>query len=321
MAGRPRTRERREREQRERAPGGAKPRAKRADPGTMQRVVARVAEVGAAQAAREAGISPALARKWVEREKAKPQPTLLPDETPTPNGMPNTQAERLRAEAEKLREASRQALTQGTVLIGQGKSSEARNAAVLGGVLHDRAQEVEASARLEESHAVQLTQARGQLVLDVIERGYADLGLLPVPRTFIASLLRTWPDPVDLATIEQGRAQIERPIRAAVRAELLAEDEAERLARPALPAGEEKAEQPADDEVVDAEVVPDQCDDLPSWSDLPDDFKRRFGLHRYQGRVEWQRELQRRQRREQEGSGVPTRPARPDFRHPGLRGL
>jgi hypothetical protein len=92
-----------------------------------------------------------------------------------------------------------------------------------------------------------------------------------------------------------------------------------------LPAGEPEPgpAPPADDEVVDAEVVHDLPSDLsglPAWEDLPEDYKARHALNRDLGRYTYAQDVRREQQYRERG-GAPRRQPMPDFRHPGMRDL
>jgi hypothetical protein len=325
MAGRPRTRARREAEQR--GAVGDKTRAKRADPGTVQRVLTQIAAgVPIATAAREAGVDPARARKWVARAKDKQEPIVpLPDESVT-EGDPLTRAERLRVAADKARAASSKALDQADAMLDRGLASESRNAAVVAGVHADRAAELEAAAREEEEHEQRLTEQAGQAVVELIEQAFTAVAL-PAPRELLRTMLRDPTNAPDPELADRARAEVRRTIAGEVRAQILAEIEAQRRTRPVLAAGESEAEPepPADDEVVDAEVVhdlPSDSPDLPTWEDLPEDYKARHALNRGLGIYTYAQDMLREQRaRERTANTASRRQTMPDFRHPGLRDL
>jgi hypothetical protein len=267
MAGQPKTKARREREARSRV---------RFDRSARAAILKRADEIGAREAATEASIAVGTLRTWRKRaaDAPEPVPASLPSEAESV--AVGTRAERLRAAAEKARQASSRALESADSLLARSLASEARNASVVCGVHADRARELEESARLEEAHELALSEAQGRLVLALVERGYDDLGL-PVPRAFVEALLRAWPGEVDAEVIEQARREIERPIRERVRVELVAEMEAARLAQRGLPAGDDASEvdddagQDEDAAETDAELVeeieaheePDQRHGLP----------------------------------------------------------
>jgi hypothetical protein len=198
-------------------------------------------------------------------------------------------------------------------------ASEARNASVAVGVFADRARELEAAAQAAELHAVSLSEAQGRAVLDLVERAFGIVDL-PIPREALRGLLRGDEISEDVAAV--ARAEVRRLIASEVRREMQAELDAQQRA---LPAPESESE--ADGEVVDGEVldidVPEPVvDQLPSWESLPDDWKRRFGLHRHLGRVELARELEldRRQRERRRAGGSRRESHSPSFRHPALGG-
>jgi hypothetical protein len=189
-------------------------------------------------------------------------------------------------------------------------ASEARNASVAVGVFADRARELEAAAQAAELHAVSLSEAQGRAVLDLVERAFGIVDL-PIPREALRGLLRGDEISEDVAAV--ARAEVRRLIASEVRREMQAELDAQQRA---LPAPESEWE--ADGEVVPEPVV----DQLPSWESLPDDWKRRFGLHRHLGRVEFARELEleRRQRERRRAGGSRRESHSPSFRHPALGG-
>jgi transposase-like protein len=247
MAGRPRTKARREAETRS---------GTRFDRPARVAILKRSDEIGAAAAAKEAGVAVGTLRTWRKRLAEEPSPSPPLSTTPATDdaGEPQSRAEQLRAAADKARDASSRALDQADSMLQRGLASEARNAAVVSGTHADRASQLESAAREEEAHQVALTEARGRLVLEVIERGYGDLRLL-MPRTFLQALLRGWPEAVDAEIVLHASEEVRRPIRAEIRAALIAELEAERLARPALTAGKSEED---DEPIADAEIVGSQ---------------------------------------------------------------
>jgi len=230
MAGRPRTRAKRE--------AVASRGRKRFDSVARAAILKRAEVVGAGVAAAEAGISAATLRTWRKRLADAPERELssLPQEAGGESE--GSRAERLRAEAEKARRSSARALDQADSLLTRGLASDARNASVAVGVFAERARELEEAARAEELHAVALGEAMGKLVIAAIERGFEGLGL-PVPQTFVAELLRGWPAAVDEGIVDVARGDVRRAIAAEVRGELAAEAQAVRAVQRALPAGGE----------------------------------------------------------------------------------
>jgi hypothetical protein len=329
MAGRPRTRERREREARERAGKRATP----VDPGTRRRAVERAAEVGSAQAAQEFGIAVATIRSWRRRLKAEPATT---DDV--------SGAEGLRLKAEETRAMSVRALEQADRLLGRGLASEGRNAATTAAILGDRAGEMERAARDEEVHVHRLAGAEAELIAGAIEAFADALGVnmaedAPARKVWAALLRqvsqtsRDASGPVELEApereVEQVRSELRERVRRELRDGLLEEVrrqvERERLERPALPppSDEEHVVEPMaapvqkivtppeDAEVVDAEPDP--------WDELPADWKAKYRLDPALGVYEWENAC----RREAQQTPAPRRPSRfgPDrFNHPALGG-
>lgn len=306
MAGKPRTKARREAEARS---------GKRVDRAARVAILQRAEEIGSRAAAAEVGVSMATLRTWRRRLKAEAERASVSLSAESDGAPPTTRAEGLRARAEKAREASSRALDQADALLARGLASEARNASVVCGVHGDRARELEEAARAEESHEVTLTEARARLVLTVIERGYDDLGL-PVPRAFLQALLRGWPGKVDAEVIEQAREEVRRSVRAEVRAEMIAEEERARRTRPALPAGEDE---PPTDEVVDGELVGDgeaAIEPTLTLEEVRPEFLERYPV---QPELAIEAELHARRLDGAGGYGV-LRRSRPDLTHPMLRG-
>jgi hypothetical protein len=316
MTGRPKTRERREREERERAGK----RAKAADAGTKARVVARAKEVGPAAAAAEVGLSPALVRKWCQRQKDPPPSGAT---VPIVND-PASPSERRRGEAELERAAARRALDMAGVLLGKQLASEARNAATVGAMHADRAMQLEEAARLAESHEIALVQGRGEQVVELVSRMFAAVGL-SVPSEVAKAVLRG--EEVTPEVAAAAREQVRAKFRGEARAELLAEIEAARLATPALSAGEadDGEDEPVDAEIVEeveseSEPAPDEENGL-SWADLPEDWKARFNLQPKLGLYEYEQSLKREDMaRRQPRVSAPGRFDAARFTHPGLTG-
>jgi hypothetical protein len=135
-------------------------------------------------------------------------------------------------------------------MLTKGQAAESRNAMVTAKGLAERAAELEDSARAEELHAVALDDARGEQVVGMV-RAMFDAVDLQVPAEVAQAVLRG--EDVSSEVAAAAREQVRRVIAAEARPEILAELEAEHLARPALPAGESAPV----DEVVDGEVVGD----------------------------------------------------------------
>ena len=205
-------------------------------------------------------------------------------------------------------------------MLARGLASESRNAAVVAGVHADRAVELEASAREQEAHEQRLAQDRGEQVIELIERGYDDLGL-PVPRAFLQALLRVWPGKVDAVVIEKAREEGRRSVRGEVRTEMIAEEERARRARPALPAGEGERDDESSDEVVDGELVGEHEGDTEIEPTLTLEEVRPLIRNRYPVQPELAIEAELHQRRlDGAGGHEVLRRSRTDLTHPMLRG-
>jgi hypothetical protein len=153
-------------------------------------------------------------------------------------------------------------------MLRRGLASEARNAATVAGINADRAQELERAAREQEKHEQRLTEARAEQVVELIAQMFAAIDL-SLPHDLARAVLRG--EEVTPEQRQQARALVHRK----VRAELLAELEAERPARPALPAPVEGESNPT--ETVDAEVV--DAEPVMSFDELPDEWRRRYELN------------------------------------------
>lgn len=235
MAGRPKTRARREAQARVKT---------RFDRVAREAILQRADAIGAKAAAAEAGVSMSTLRTWRRRAKAA---------APIAKGTPPedaTSVDGLRRAAEKARASSARALETADSLLARGLASEGRNASVVASVFGDRARELEAAAQAAEAHAVALVQGRGEQVAEMVKAMFAAVDLA-VPPEVARAVLRG--DGVTPEIASAAREQVRAKFRAEVRAEILAEIEAGRLAQLALPAGED--EDAPEDAVEDAEVV------------------------------------------------------------------
>src|SRR5438270_598872 len=139
MAGRPK---RREREARQRA-------GKRFDTVAREAILKRAGEIGAGDAAREAGVSPATLRTWRHRMKGEPDDSLEPQVADEASA-----ADKLRLKAEDMRAMSVRAFGAADRLLAGGLASEGRNAATTAAILGDRAGEMERAADEAEAHQI-----------------------------------------------------------------------------------------------------------------------------------------------------------------------
>jgi hypothetical protein len=304
MAGRPKTRERREREARKR----------RFDHAQRAAIVEHADKVGPTQAAREAGIAVATIRTWRKRTAEEPKRPAPPQTSER-----GTRAERLRAAADQARAASSRALDQSDAMLRRGLASEARNAATVAGINADRAQELEASAREEELHEVSVTEQQGKSILALIEAMLSDLGIEP-PRALLAARLMGTPD---AELIERAREEVRGPIARELREEVLAELRAEGWRAP-----EEDDEEQAPDAAAEPEEpeepAAEEADpyegrrDLPLWSEVGPEGKHHWGANRTAARTELYNERVAKRQRQGMGSDVrrSNRFSR-EFRGPG----
>lgn len=298
MPGRPRTKARRDREIRS---------GKRYDRAAKAAILKRADEVGAAAVAREAGVAVGTLRTWRKRLSEEPIASL-PEEFTVESEVapPGTRAERLRARAEKTRRAQFRAEDRADALIGTSQAAESRNAMVSANGFAERASELEAAARSEELHEQQLSQSIGEMVVDLIERAFIAVDLL-APRDLLECLLRG--EEPNGEVVNQAREHVRRGSRGEVRADVLAEFEAERLA---LPAPEVEPE-----EVVDAEIVATEAEGL-SFTDLPPEVQQKYRLQPQLAVREHLNALRRAENNSRLPSSSPSR-GRYDFSHPGLR--
>jgi hypothetical protein len=158
----------------------------------------------------------------------------------------------------------------------------------------DRARELEESARAAELHEVALTEATGGLVVEVIERGYADLGL-PVPVEFVRALLGGWPAPVDGAVVHAARDLVRRAVRAELPAEVVVDAAA---SVPDEDVGDDPGidDESVNDVVIDLDADEDELaeDELVALGEIPMAFRNRFAIGdegQHRSRVAWTRRV------------------------------
>lgn len=211
MAGRPRTRAKREAQARVK---------KRFDPVARDAVLKRAEEVGTAAAAAEAGVPSATVRTWRKRRADAPVPAVVsvPGE---PVGdvegvVSGSRTERLRARAEKARQAQHRAEDRADAMIGQGQAAESRNATVTGAAFAERAVELEAAADAAELHEAALSEAEGALLLGVLDRVFAAIDVA-VPQEVVSAAL-VGEVPSEVAGV--AREEVRRRLRAGVEAEI-----------------------------------------------------------------------------------------------------
>ena len=212
MAGRPKTRARRAQEARGK---------KRFDGVAREAVLKRAEEVGTAAAAAEVGVPPATVRTWRKRRADAPVPAgvSLPDESVggAEGVVSGSRVERLRARAEKARAAQHRAEDRADAMIGTGQAAEARNAMVSATGFAERAAEMEAGARAEELGEVELAQAEGELLLEMIDTVFVVIGV-ELPREVVAHVLAGEVVPAEVA--EAAREGVWRRLRSSVEAEI-----------------------------------------------------------------------------------------------------
>jgi hypothetical protein len=195
MAGRPRTRERRERERRS---------GRRFDDAARRSILKRAEEIGPAAAAGEAEVSPGTLRTW-RRRLAERVPTPVP--VAEVDGL--SRADRLRLKADRARSTQQAAEDRADQQIGNGQSAEARNSSVVAAQRAERAAEYEAAARAEELHEVALAKAAGEEIVGAFEKVFSIVGL-KVPGEVAALVLRGEPVPAEVAVRAREQAVRER---------------------------------------------------------------------------------------------------------------
>jgi hypothetical protein len=246
VAGRPRTRAKREAER-------AGKRAKRVDAITRRRILERGEALGnLALAAREAGVNENTARSWRERNCAQPSQTL-PQHIAEGDSVAT-----LRAQAAAARSSQAEAEHQADVQIGLGRASEGRNCRVCASMAADGARELEDAARVQELHQAGITEQQGRAIYSTAE---ALLAALRLPfgrssRRVLAVLLQSAAEghapSLDAVQpyVQQARDEVRERIRAELRDEL---PEPEPDAEPA-PVEDTPALEP-----TPAEIEPDEA--------------------------------------------------------------
>jgi hypothetical protein len=213
MAGRPRTRARREAAERAAAEGDARRRTR-----VPAAAIQRTREVGAAQAGREFGVKASSLRSALSRGKDEPTP-LAPDHLA--NG---DRAAWLHQRADMARQAQQRAEDRADVMVNHGQAAEARNASVVASASGDRARALEDAARAQELHQARITEEQGHAIYATVEALLAALGL-PFERSsrrVLAALLRRAAEghAPSLDAVEPYVQQARDEVRERIRAEL-----------------------------------------------------------------------------------------------------
>ena len=150
---------------------------------TKQRALAREAEVGAAQAARELGLSPATVRGWKLRSD-KPAPRTAEQS--------EAQGDRQQRGADRTWEVAEAALRKALAAIEKGDTLAAQRLMVSAGIAADKTGQLEeASARAAERH-VRLQSSQAEVIVEVI-RAFAEALGIPLgesARRVLGDLLR-----------------------------------------------------------------------------------------------------------------------------------
>ena len=135
---------------------------------TKQRALAREAEVGAAQAARELGLLAATVRGWKLRAD-KPAPRTAKQY--------ETQGDRQQRGADRTWEVAEAALRKALVAIESGDTLAAQRLMVSAGIAADKTGQLEeASARAAERH-VRLQASQGDVIVNVFRAVFTALGI------------------------------------------------------------------------------------------------------------------------------------------------
>lgn len=176
------------------------------DPQRRERALQRAAEVGAAQAGRDLGLSAATIRAWRRRSgQAGP-----------PAGMdPQTWAQAKETGARDAWTAAREALAEVRRHLKDGKARDARDAALSFAILVDKSGVLEAAAAAAEAadfaRGTRLAQEQANALAGVIGALFAALGVpLGPARPVLATLLRqaaageTLTAPEDAAAAARG---------------------------------------------------------------------------------------------------------------------
>jgi transposase-like protein len=191
-------------------------------------IVDRSEQPGMSMAAvsREMDIPAMTIRQWKKRKRDREAAGAVAEQRAALDVklLEGTPPERRRQEAEQARLASIKAFDTASGLLDRGLASESRNAATVAGIWAERAEALERAARAEEEHQNRLDSEQGRMVVQAVERMFADMGQL-LPRAYGQAVLSSWPDPVDAKLIAGARAELERPLRARLEAELRAEME------------------------------------------------------------------------------------------------
>lgn len=237
MAGRPRTRAKREAEARGK---------RRFDRVAKEAALQRAVEVGSKQAAAELGVSMSTLRSWRKRLADEPSVPAVVEQGQEDSGEGLSRADRLRARASRAREAQHRAEDAGDRQIAGNQSAEARNSAVVAGSCADRARELEAAADAAELHEAALSEREGELVLEALSAVFTAIDVaLPVEVAELALLGQAVPDEVAASARERVRARLRSTVEAEIHASRF-------VSRHPPQAGESEAESEGEPVVVES---------------------------------------------------------------------
>ncbi len=206
-----------------------------------ERAVAIAAERGPGAAAKETGIPAGTIRAWRSRG------AVAAADRPAPG--PDDAASQLRKAARQTYLTAMEARRAVSRVIGEGKTTGAKDMALAVGILLDQTAKLEAAAERVEGDRVRLDEEKGHLMVAALTVFCEGLGIPfhagSASRSLLAEVLRS---------AEGGEAMsAPEPLAAEAREELHAH--VLREARPALPAPVEADEEECVEEPEDAEVV------------------------------------------------------------------
>jgi hypothetical protein len=286
-------------------------------------VVARARLVGPAAAAAEFKLDPALVRKWCSRSKPTAEHVVEASGSTGSESAHTRDGDRLdsmRMARAAARAVEAQAVEQTSTLLAAGNGTEARNAATAGGIWSDKALALDKAIVAAEGEAeVESTRLRSEtleLQRDLLRATFAAIDI-PVPVASMRELAVRAAAGEPLEVPEEIVAIDRERVRGAIRAEHLAELTSEGWVLADEAHGEEDEADDGEELVDDAEVVDEgedeglealEDDGLPSWDELPEQWKKRHALQRHLGRWEWANELARASARR--GSPAPRRQSR-----------
>jgi hypothetical protein len=265
VAGSPNKRRKRESETQR-----ASARAKRFTRADRERILKRSAVVGAAVAAREAGVSPATLRTWRRRGAAEPVEHVVSEpsaaglvEEVVPAGEEVSGLEAMRRALADAQRVSAQAVAQTEALLAAGQAKDAQAASVAGGVWSDKAlalgkalaaaeSEMEAESVRLGGEALELQRALLAATFEAME--------LPVPvatmRELAAHAAAGEPLEVSEEVAVADRQRVRAKMRASVESDIELARYVSRTTPPAAEAEGEGDDAGEEGECADAEPSP-----------------------------------------------------------------